>query len=160
MPSPTTYGWAEQIANDVINQMSSWTFAIDYNVAFKRLYVSELDDQALALTSSSQMQVTITTIETERKHCGWGAQNLDITLGFVCQISVSKTLTDTEIAPLEQFVDNLCDFLSGPRLFASGLWTVTGVKAVYGDHLMNMIREKGQFHLPILVTFTSYMSVN
>ena len=145
---------ASTIAADVITQLAeaSWSGAVAYSIAYRRLYLDVLENLPPAGTSESVLKITIAPVGYDPTRSGWGASHLSSTLGIICEKLVKDPEDDTEIDPLETFVENLAAWFTGPRQFAT-VWNAKDPKAIFGDDYIGDLYENRRFFVPILVDF-------
>lgn len=152
--------YAKTIATDVFAQLAAQNaasaFAVStYNAAFQRMYVSDLEDLTPAGDPSSEMQLVLAPVGTEYTRDGWGGARITVVLGMLFNIAVTTAdgdVTDPNIDAYEQFVDQVCTFLVGGRLFAE-VWSVEDPQPIFGDHYNDHLYDKSEFHVPVLIKF-------
>jgi hypothetical protein len=160
-------GYAKQIALDVIAQLAALNEAAplavpDYEAAFQRMYVTDLESLVPAGDPASKMQIVLAPVETVYERTGWGGVRITVTLGLLFNIAVATAageVTDERIDAYEQLVDEVCTFLVGPRLFA-GSWSAKDPLPIFGDHYNDHLYEKSEFHVPVLVDFFQDVGVS
>lgn len=145
-------GLAASLAADIISQLTedASDFDIAFSAEYKREYISKLDD--LAQPSTHQMTLILAPVDMTHNRDAWGEVHSVITLGMAAQITVSNSSDAAEMDPSEKFVDDLAMYFCGARKFDS-YWECTLCKPTYGDHYNNSLKEKSEFHVPILLQF-------
>lgn len=149
-------GPAETIAKDIIEQMARKLWVVEqYTAHFRRMYVVLLEDLTPAGDATSKMEVVFAPVGTEYERIGWGAARKTVTLGILFRVAAKTArgeVTDTQIDKYEEFVDEFCTWLVGPRKFATA-WSARDPMPIFGDHFNDHLYDKGEFHVPVLVDF-------
>jgi hypothetical protein len=162
-------GYAKTIALDVIAQLAALNEATplavpEYEAGWDPMYVSDLDNMTPAGDPASQFQIVIAPVETKYSRTGWGGgpARVTVTLGILFQIAVTVAdgeVTDPNFDTYQLFVDQVCGFLVGSRLFA-GVWSASEPMVILGDHFNDHLFQKLELHVPVLVDFFADLEVS
>ena len=145
---------ASTIAADLITQLAdqSWTEAVPYTIAYRRMYLDALEKLPPAGTPEDKLKIIIAPTAYDPTRSGWEGAHVECNLGIICEKMVKDPDNDEEIDPLETFVENLTTWLIGPRMFAT-VWNTKDPRAIFGDDYIGDLYENRRFFVPIFIQF-------